>query len=96
MLSNGKNRNKIISNMSLNERNLSLKELVTDCVSGLKGKFKLPNQKILNDPGVKDCLHKPHEDFVLVLADKAAINFIVICKTYNIETLIKELGINSR
>ena len=54
-----------------------------------------PNQKILNNPGVKDCLRKLHEDFVLVSADKAANNIIVICKKYYIETLIKELGINS-
>ena len=33
-----------------------LKELVTDRISGLKGKFERPNQKILNDPAVKDCL----------------------------------------
>ena len=71
------------------------KKLVTDRTSGLKGKFNRPNQKILNDPWVKDCLRKLHEDFVLVPADKAAKNIIVICKKYYIETLIKELGINS-
>ena len=36
------------------------KKLVTDRMSGLKGKFERPNQKILNDPGVKDCLRKLH------------------------------------
>ena len=72
----------------------SLKELVTDRVSGLNGKFKRRNQKILNDPGVKHCLPKFHEDFVLVPADKAANNIIIICKTYHIE--IKNLDkINS-
>ena len=45
-----------------------------------EGKFKQPHQKILNYPGVKDCLRKLHEDFVLVPADKAANNIIVICK----------------
>ena len=34
-------------------------------------------------------------DFVLVPADKAANNITVICKKYYIETLNKELGINS-
>ena len=61
----------------------------------MKGKFKRPDQKILNDPGVKDFLCKFHEDFVLVPADKAANNIIVICKKYYIETLSKELGTNS-
>ena len=58
----------------------TLKKLVTDRISGLKGKFKRPNKKILNDPGVKDCFGKLHEDFVFVPADKAANNIIVICK----------------
>ena len=70
------------------------KELVTDQISGLKEKFKWSNQKILSDPGVKCWLHKLHEDFVLVPADKAANDIIVICKKYYIDTLIKELGIN--
>ena len=61
----------------------------------MKGKFKRPNQKILNDSGINDCLRKLHKDFVLVPPDKAANNIIVTCKKYYIETLIKELGINS-
>ena len=72
-----------------------LKEFVTDRISGLKGKFKRPNQKILNDPELKDCLSKLHQDLVLVPADKAVNNLIVICKTHHIDTLIKELEINS-
>ena len=73
----------------------SLKELVTDRISGLKGMFKRQNQKIMNDHCIKDCLRELHGDFVLVPADKAANNITVICKIYYIETLIKELGINS-
>ena len=61
----------------------TLKELVTVRISGLKGKFKRSNQKI-----IKDCLRKLHEDFVT--AYKAANNIIVICKKY----YIKELRIN--
>ena len=80
---------------SLSKWKETLKKLVTDRISSLKGKFKRPNQKILNDPGVTDCLHKLDEDFVLVPADKAANNIIVICKKYYIETIIKELGMNS-
>ena len=72
-----------------------LKEFVTDRISGLKRKFKRPNQKILNDPELKDCLRKLHEDLVLVPVDKAVNNIIVICKTHHNDTLIKELEINS-
>ena len=44
---------------------------------------------------LKDTLRRLHDDFVLVPADKAANNVIVVCKKYYIETLIKELGINT-
>ena len=44
---------------------------------------------------MKDTLRRLHDDFVLVPADKAANNVIVACKRYYIETLIKELGINT-
>ena len=74
---------------------VKLKEPFTDRISGLKGKFKQPNQMILNDPSMKDCVRKLHKDFVLVPVDKAGNEKLVTCKTCHIETLIKELGINS-
>ena len=43
----------------------------------------------------KDTLHKLHANYVLVPADKAANNVIVVCKKYYIDTLVKELGINN-
>ena len=58
-------------------------------------KIRSPKQKILNDPDMKDTLRRLHDDSVLVPADKAANNVIVVCKKYHIETLIKELGINT-
>ena len=65
------------------------KELVVERISYLKEKIRSPKQKILNDPNVKDTLRRLHDDFVLVPADKAANNVIVVCKKYHIETLIK-------
>ena len=64
-------------------------------ISSLKEKIRSPKQRIYNDPDVKDTLRRLHDDFVLVPADKAANNVIVVCKKYYIETLIKELGINT-
>ena len=64
-------------------------------ILSLKEKIRSPKQKILNDPDVKDTLRRLHDDFVLVPADKAANNVIVVCKKYYIETLIKELSINT-
>ena len=80
---------------SLSEWKDQIKELVVERISSLKEKVRSPKQKIFNDPDVKDTLRGLHDDFVLVPADKAANNVIVVCKKYHIETLIKELGINT-
>ena len=79
----------------LSEWKDQIKELVVEHISSLKEKIRSPKQKILSDPDVKDTLGRLHDDFVLVPADKAANNVIVVCKKYYIETLIKELGINT-
>ena len=71
------------------------KELVADRISDLKGHFRSSECKVLNQPDVKDTLHKLHANYVLVPADKAANNVIVVCKKYYIDTLVKELGINN-
>ena len=44
---------------------------------------------------MSDTLHKLHADYVLVPADKAANNVIIVCKKYQIDTLVKELEINN-
>ena len=44
---------------------------------------------------MKDTLHKLQTNYVLVPADKAANNVIIVCKKYYIDTLVKELGINN-
>ena len=61
----------------------------------LKGHFKSPKCKVLNQPDVKDTFHKLHANYVLVPAEKAANNVIVVCKKYYIDTLVNELGINN-
>ena len=79
----------------LSESKDHLKELVTDHISDLKGHFKFPKSKVLDQPDVKDTLHKLQTNYVLVPADKAANNMIILCKKYYIDTLVKELGINN-
>ena len=79
----------------LSEWKDQIKDLVVERISSLKEKIRSPKQKILSDPDVKDTLRRLHDDFVLVPADKAANNVVVVCKKYYIETLIKELGINT-
>ena len=70
-----------------------LKELVVNCILNLIGHFKSPKCKIFNQPDVKDTIHKLHANHILVPADKAANNVIVVCKKYYINTLVKELGV---
>ena len=72
-----------------------MKELVADCISNLKGHFESPKCKVLDQPDVKDNLHKLHANYVLVPADKAANNVTIVCKSYHIDTLVKGLGINN-
>ena len=56
----------------LSELKDHLKELVADSFSNLKGHFKSPKCKVLDQPDVKDTLHKLHTNYVLVHAEKAA------------------------
>ena len=79
----------------LSEWKDQVKELVVERMSSLKEKIRSPKQKFLSDPNVKDTLRRLHDDFVLVPADKAANNVIVVCKKFYIETLMKELCINT-
>ena len=79
----------------LSQRKDHLKELVTDGISNLKGHFKSPKCKVLDQPDVKDTFHKLQTNYVLVFADKAANNVIIVCKKYYIDTLVRELGINN-
>ena len=62
------------------------KEVVADRISNLKGSFKSPTCKVLNQPDVKETLHKLHANYVLVPANKAA-NMMVVCKKYYLHTL---------
>ena len=79
----------------LSEWKDQLKELVADGISNLKGHLKSSKCKVLDQPDVKESLHKLHANYVLVPADKAANNVIIMCKKYYIDTLVKDLGINN-
>ena len=72
-----------------------MKELVGERISDLKGHFKSPKCKVLNQLDAKETLHKLHINYVLVSADKAAKIAIVLCKKYYIDTPVEELGINN-
>ena len=76
----------------LSEWKDKIKELVVERISSLKEKIRSPKQKILNDPDVKDILRRLHADFVLVPADKAANNVIVVYKKVLYQDINKRIG----
>ena len=57
--------------------------------------FKSPTCKLPNQLDVRDTLHKLRTNCVLVPANKAPNNVIVVCKKYYLDTLVEELGINN-
>ncbi len=50
---------------------------------------------IFDNKEVIEYLKYLHTNYILVVADKAANNFVIICKKFYVLTLIKELGINT-
>ena len=72
-----------------------VKSQIEERISKVKQNFKQPTGKVLQNADVKACLSDPHNGYVFVPADKDPNNIIIICKRYNIETLIKELGLDN-
>ena len=50
---------------------------------------------IFKDPNVAKHLSLLHDKYVIVSADKAPNNIVVVCKSHYIDCLIKELGIDN-
>ena len=50
-------------------------------------------QKVLDDKSVRHYLQNFHDKFVITPTDKANNNFSIVCKTFYIECLLKELSI---
>ena len=55
--------------------------------------YEIESNDIFEQETVKKYLHDFQERFVLVPVDKASNNFAIICKTFYIEVLKKELGV---
>ena len=54
-----------------------------------------PSTSIVRDPNVAYNLSLLHDKYVIVSADKAPNNIVVVCKLHYIDCLIKELGIDN-
>ena len=49
---------------------------------------------VLSDPDVTSFLKNFHKEFIIAVADKAANNFVVVCKKHYTMVLMTELGID--
>ena len=67
--------------------------MVRSKVNSLRKTIESKRQDILELNSVKECLNEFQEKYVLVPADKAANNIIVICKHHYLEAICKELGL---
>ena len=70
-----------------------IKAVVNKKIHSSKHNVNQPPPKTLDNEEVRSYLTTFHQRFVLVPADKASNNIIVICKPYYIQTLCQELGI---
>jgi hypothetical protein len=77
---------------SLSEWVRTIRSLVQGRIHKLK---KCVNKSVFKDQEAVKCLSSLHDKYVIVPADKASNNIVFVCKSYYVECLIKELGINN-
>ena len=73
----------------------SIKQIITSKIKLLARRTVQQPQKVLQSEEVQSYLQQFKEKYVLVPADKASNNIIVICKYFYIQTIKVELGITS-
>ena len=81
---------------TLEEWSETVKLIISNRINSLQHRKLRASPKILENSHVKAYLKELHEKYVLVPADKAGNNIIFVCKQYYIQTLMEELGLNSR
>ena len=69
----------------------SVMSLVNRRASVLSRTMFRRNESVFDDPDVAAELAEIHEQFVVVPADKASNNIVLVCKTYYINCLMEEL-----
>jgi len=80
----------------------TLLQHVQDRINTLRMKYKSKSMyanndmvDLFNDKEVNHALNILHENYVVVNADKASNNIIIMCKKYYLECMINELGLNN-
>ena len=73
----------------------AIKQIVNSRIKTLSKRTIRQPKKILQDPDVKEYLNKFKDKYVLVPADKAGNNIIIVCKYFYLRTIMDELGLTS-
>ena len=91
---------KMISDSGLNKQHFlpwyhEIIKLVSEKIVNIKIRFQEKNiSNVLDDPHVKTCLQKLHDEFVLCPTDKAANNVSIICKQHYAKIIMDELNLH--
>jgi hypothetical protein len=80
---------------TLSEWIKSIRKLLKSRIHHLSGKMCTIYPSLFKKPEVVNKLRRLHDNFVLVPADKASNNIVFVCKNYNYECLLNELGFTS-
>ena len=80
---------------TLSEWIKSIRSLLKSRIHHLTGKMRTIYPSVFKKPEVVNELHRLHENFVLVPADKASNNIVFVCKSYYYHCLLNELGFTS-
>ena len=73
----------------------SIADVLKRWIRRLKRSVNTRHEYIFCDPEVVRQRSRPHENVVIVPADKASNNYTFVCKKYYVSILIEELGLNS-
>ena len=80
---------------TLSEWIKSIADVLKRRIRRLKHSVNTRHESIFSDPDVVRELSRLHENFVIVLADKASNNYPFVCKRHYVRILSEELGLNS-
>ena len=73
----------------------SVRSLIQIRITKLNGSLNIRSISIVKDPNVAKHLSLLHDKYVIVSADKAPNNFVVVCKSHYVDCLITELSIDN-
>jgi hypothetical protein len=80
---------------TLSECIKNIPKLLKSCIHHLSGKMRTIYPSLFKNTEVVNELRRLHDNFVLVPADKASNNIVVVCKNYYYECLLNEMGFTS-